>query len=121
MARELELTKNARYSTHISGARWGMLLLFLLASIAPSAHAQWTQSWSDEFDGPAGTFPDPTIWTFDVGGDGWGNAGLEVYCAAGSNAAPSSAATTNVITEGKGNLGSRAIRTPRGTWTSTRM
>ncbi len=121
MSRGLELTKNARYSTHISGARWGMLLLFLLASIAPSAHAQWTQSWSDEFNGPAGSFPDPTIWTFDVGGGGWGNAELEVYCAAGSNAAPCSAASPNVFMDGNGNLVIRAIRTPSGTWTSTRM
>lgn len=33
--------------------------------------------WSDEFDGPVGAAPDPRWWTYDVGGDGWGNAQLE--------------------------------------------
>lgn len=37
----------------------------------------WRLTWHDEFDGPAGTPPDPTRWTHDVGGDGWGNAQLE--------------------------------------------
>jgi beta-glucanase (GH16 family) len=34
-------------------------------------------SWSDEFDGAAGSSPDPTKWGFDVGGSGWGNHQLE--------------------------------------------
>lgn len=122
MSTGLELTKNPRHSTHISGvARWGVLLSFLLVTIAPMASAQWTPSWSDEFNGPAGSFPDPTIWTYDVGGGGFGNAELEIYCAAGSNAAPCNAATPNVFMDGHGNLVIRAIRTPSGTWTSTRM
>ncbi|MFT4622289.1 MAG: beta-glucanase (GH16 family) [Myxococcota bacterium] len=33
--------------------------------------------WSDEFDGEAGTAPDASKWTYDVGGDGWGNDQLE--------------------------------------------
>jgi beta-glucanase (GH16 family) len=36
-----------------------------------------TPTWSDEFDGAAGTLPDPARWRFDVGGDGWGNNQLE--------------------------------------------
>jgi beta-glucanase (GH16 family) len=36
-----------------------------------------TPTWADEFDGAAGTLPDPSRWTFDVGGDGWGNNQLE--------------------------------------------
>jgi beta-glucanase (GH16 family) len=36
-----------------------------------------TLAWQDEFDGTLGSPPDPTKWTFDVGGDGWGNAQLE--------------------------------------------
>jgi len=38
---------------------------------------RWILSMSDEFDGDEGTSPDPTIWAFDVGGDGWGNNQLE--------------------------------------------
>jgi beta-glucanase (GH16 family) len=31
----------------------------------------------EEFDGPAGQAPDPTIWKAEVGGKGWGNNQLE--------------------------------------------
>ncbi len=39
----------------------------------------WTLIWSDEFNGPNGSSPDPTHWTFDSGGNGWGNHELEYY------------------------------------------
>ncbi len=38
---------------------------------------QWTLTMSDEFDGAEGTPPDSAIWTYDIGGDGWGNNQLE--------------------------------------------
>lgn len=38
---------------------------------------EWQVLWQDDFDGPAGQSPDPARWTFDVGGDGWGNEQLE--------------------------------------------
>jgi len=37
----------------------------------------WQMTWSDEFDGPANTAPDPTKWKHDIGGGGWGNDELE--------------------------------------------
>ena len=37
----------------------------------------WTLTMSDEFDGPEGAPPNPAIWTYDIGGDGWGNNQLE--------------------------------------------
>jgi beta-glucanase (GH16 family) len=52
------------------------------ASSPPSTTAsnpQWTLVWSDEFNGPNGSSPDPTKWTFDTGGNGWGNHELEYY------------------------------------------
>jgi beta-glucanase (GH16 family) len=41
----------------------------------------WVLVWSDEFDAPDGSAPDPKKWTYDigVGGDGWGNEELEYY------------------------------------------
>jgi beta-glucanase (GH16 family) len=47
------------------------------ADLAPS---QWTLTWSDEFNGPAGAI-DATKWSFDVGTgtNGWGNGELEYY------------------------------------------
>ena len=35
--------------------------------------------WSDEFDQAEGMPPDPGKWSFDRGGDGWGNRELETY------------------------------------------
>jgi beta-glucanase (GH16 family) len=45
----------------------------------PASNPQWTLVWSDEFNGPNGSSPDPANWTFDTGGDGWGNHELEYY------------------------------------------
>jgi len=33
--------------------------------------------WSDEFNGSVGALPDPSKWSPDVGGSGWGNKQLE--------------------------------------------
>ena len=43
--------------------------------------------WNDEFDGAAGQSPDPSKWSFDVGGDGWGNQQLEYTTARPANVA----------------------------------
>ena len=42
--------------------------------------------WSEEFDGPAGTSPNPNNWNFDTGGKGWGNEELESYTSRPQNA-----------------------------------
>ena len=39
----------------------------------------WVLAWSDEFDAPSGTAPDPAKWTLLTGGDGWGNQEREYY------------------------------------------
>ncbi|HMG53578.1 MAG TPA: family 16 glycosylhydrolase [Kofleriaceae bacterium] len=94
----------------------------VLAAAVP-AHAQtWNLIWSDEFNGAAGTFPDATKWSYDVGNNGgWGNGESEFYCAAGSSAAPCSAANPNAFMNGSGSLVIRARRDAGGTWTSARM
>jgi hypothetical protein len=49
--------------------------------------------WSDEFDGPAGSPPDPRCWGFELGdgsvygNPGWGNGELQLYTDAPANAA----------------------------------
>jgi beta-glucanase (GH16 family) len=45
------------------------------------------QTWSDEFDGPAGSSPNASKWKFDIGGSGWGNNEREYYTSSTSNAA----------------------------------
>lgn len=64
--------------------RHALVLLPLLGLACGPAQQQtvsppepWVQVWADEFDGAAGALPDASRWTFDVGGDGWGNAQLE--------------------------------------------
>ncbi len=38
------------------------------------------QAWADEFNGAAGSLPDPAKWTYDLGtNNGWGNNELEAY------------------------------------------
>ncbi len=46
----------------------------------------WTLTWSDEFDGPDGSGVDPSKWSFDTGGSGWGNQELEYYTSGTDNA-----------------------------------
>jgi beta-glucanase (GH16 family) len=60
----------------------------------------WTLAWADEFDGPAGTTPDPANWAYEIGDttpdgkNGWGNEELQYYTDDPDNAA----------TDGAGNL-----------------
>jgi beta-glucanase (GH16 family) len=63
------------------------------------AESPWKLVWSDEFDGPAGTPPDPNKWTPQVGGGGWGNQQLE-YDTSNQNASQ----------DGHGNLVLEAIQ-----------
>lgn len=46
-----------------------------------------TLLWSDDFNGPSGQLPDQSKWTFNTGGDGWGNQELQYYTNSPSNAA----------------------------------
>src|SRR5580693_5900361 len=55
--------------------------------------------WSDEFNGPANSAPDPTKWTFDIGAGGWGNNELEFY----------TQRRKNVYVDGNGNLVIKAL------------
>lgn len=38
---------------------------------------RWVSTLAEEFDGPEGAPPNPSIWTYDVGGGGFGNNQLE--------------------------------------------
>jgi hypothetical protein len=70
------------------------------ASDATPSRPGWRLTWSDEFEGPAGTAPEPTRWRYDVGGDGWGNAELQHYTDRRDNSA----------LDGNGNLAITARR-----------
>jgi beta-glucanase (GH16 family) len=56
---------------------WCALLFSTLA-----LHAQepaWSLVWADEFDGADGSAPDVSRWSYDLGGNGWGNNELQTY------------------------------------------
>jgi len=78
------------------------LAIASLSSGCNSQPPQWTLVWQDEFDGPAGTRPDPAHWDFDVGGGGWGNAQLEF----------NTARPENVSLDGLGHLAITARKEP---------
>jgi|SRR5450755_114940 beta-glucanase (GH16 family) len=63
-------------------------------------------TFRDEFDGPAGSPPDPATWSYDLGDGGWGNNELEVY----------TNSPDNVFQDGRSHLIIRATRqvTPGG-------
>jgi len=80
-------------------------------STAPTAGTTTALLAADEFDGPAGTAPNPGIWRFDTGAGGWGNAELQTYTDSRRNAA----------LDGNGNLVITAIREADGSYTSARL
>jgi beta-glucanase (GH16 family) len=69
--------------------------------------------WHDDFDGAAGQPPSAANWTYDVGGDGWGNHQLEY----------DTDAATNVALDGAGHLVITARAETRGSnaYTSARI
>lgn len=97
---------------------------FLLISLAAAGGVQaqtWTLQWSDEFNAPAGRYPNPTNWTYDTGNGGFGNPEIENYCTPGSNKPPCLATQPNAYQDGKGHLVITAIRDAAGQWTSARL
>ncbi|HWZ00494.1 MAG TPA: glycoside hydrolase family 16 protein [Edaphobacter sp.] len=56
--------------------------LILLTTLPVAIHAQspdWQLVWSDEFNAPNGSAPDPAKWNIVIGGEGFGNNELETY------------------------------------------
>jgi beta-glucanase (GH16 family) len=66
----------------------------LLVAVGASAQAlpdylqdgKWKLTWSDEFNGPDGSAPDPSKWVVEAGGKGWGNQEMEYYTTRRENA-----------------------------------
>ncbi len=54
-------------------------------SIVLKPDREWVMTWSDEFNGPNGSPPDPTKWNIVSGGNGWGNNELEYYTSRNQN------------------------------------
>jgi beta-glucanase (GH16 family) len=67
------------------GASLATLLTAPASGVAQAAPGALT--WSDEFNGAAGTSPDGGKWKFDIGGGGWGNNEQQYYTNSTRNAA----------------------------------
>lgn len=117
----------------------GAIMIFAFAVTGAASAQDWGQPvWSDEFNSSVrGALPDASNWTYDAGGNGWGNHELEIYCAAAARDSAVVAAVAlpvavcnayqpNAFQDGQGHLIIRALRVgaepaPTGTWTSARM
>jgi beta-glucanase (GH16 family) len=77
---------------------------------APAASAAGQLVWADEFNGAAGSAPNPAVWTHELGASGWGNNELQNYVNSRANSAM----------DGNGNLVITARRDGAG-YTSARL
>jgi beta-glucanase (GH16 family) len=79
---------------------------------ATGSIAQTTMQYvfKDDFNGPAGSAPNPANWAFNTGATGWGNHELENYTTSRANS----------YLDGHGHLVIEAIRTAHG-FTSARL
>lgn len=93
-----------------------VISLLLAVNLAPSRStphanaATWTQIWSDEFNGSAGSGVDTSNWKYDTG-TGFGTGEIETM----------TTSTSNVHQDGAGHLVITALRDGSGNWTSGRI
>ncbi|WP_405718581.1 family 16 glycosylhydrolase [Streptomyces sp. NBC_01537] len=75
-------------ATLLAAALLAAIGLSLTGPATPRAQAAvGAQTWSDEFDGAAGSAPSATRWTHETGGSGNGNNELQYYTNSTDNAA----------------------------------
>ena len=107
-----EPTVNRRAFVSMAAALSAVAMTQLTSCGSGPSRPAITYAFADEFDGPAGSAPDPSKWDYDVGGGGWGNNELEVYTSARANS----------FQDGNGNLVIRAtksVQTSDGRTTTT--
>ena len=74
------------------------VLAVIILVLTMTSHEDYT--FADEFNGAAGSAPDPAKWTYDLGGGGWGNRELQTYTNSRKNS----------FLDGQGNLVIRATQ-----------
>lgn len=93
--RKPQRTRQKPWATRLLAIACALVVTSITAATVGSANAEEREDqaepmqlvWADEFDGPAGTGPDPENWGFDVGGEGWGNYELQYHTDSLDNAA----------------------------------
>ena len=61
------------------------LAVATVSGILVKEEASPDYTFIDDFDGPAGSAPNPAKWTYDLGAGGWGNNELETYTRSRTN------------------------------------
>jgi beta-glucanase (GH16 family) len=97
------------------------VVLILIAGTALAQDRRKHLIWSDEFNSASTSSPNPANWTFETGGDGWGNQELETYCRSGSSLPPCEAAHPNTFVGKDGYLHIVARSDGHGHYTSARI
>ncbi|MER7009558.1 discoidin domain-containing protein [Dactylosporangium sp. NPDC000555] len=110
------ITAVAHAGTSAAGeAGAGTQTVRLAAAAAPAPPAGFTLTWSDDFNGAAGTGVNTGTWKYDTGpGSSFGTGEIETM----------TNSTANVFQDGNGHLVLRALHSgtdPRAGWTSGRI
>ena len=77
-----------------------LMLIVLCASVVSAQKSTRTLVFADEFNGASGSSVDPTKWTLQTGGNGWGNKELQYY----------TDSRENTYLDGKGHLIIKTIK-----------
>ncbi|WP_157546564.1 glycoside hydrolase family 16 protein [Hamadaea tsunoensis] len=82
-----ELKTLRRKALFLAAAPLLVATLLTTPTSTPAFAAVGGLTWSDDFNGAAGSAPDGSKWAYETGGGGWGNNELEYYTTSTSNAA----------------------------------
>ena len=92
-AQELAVTRVVETRIHAGGGRAGRMIARgaddEVGQATSDRGLRWDLVWSDEFDTPG--LPDSAKWTYETGGNGWGNRELQFY----TNGRPENARVEN--------------------------
>ena len=105
LGQDWSLTDGLSFLYYGQGSGETITLELLDNRAADPGPSGWSMVWSDEFNDPAGTPPNPANWGYEIGDGtvngipGWGNGELQYYTDSPDNAS----------TDGSGNLVIRAL------------
>ncbi|HEX6448994.1 MAG TPA: glycoside hydrolase family 16 protein [Trebonia sp.] len=94
-----ERTMNRRAFISMAAAFGAAAMTQLTSCGVTTGRSAVTYAFTDDFDGPARSAPDPSKWRYDIG-DGWGNNELQAYTSSRENS----------FQDGNGNLVIRATK-----------
>jgi beta-glucanase (GH16 family) len=114
--RKQELVMNSNFRAALHGSFMALFVIGILGCVAintSEAQTGWKLVWSDEFNGSAGSAPDPANWKFEAGPGRYvgGNQEAETYCSYRSGTSPCNQNVPNAYLDGGGHLVIKAVKT----------